>query len=52
MPSALAHVHNIYKIFGVAVSDKFLSPKTGDFTKHILVLLNPDKGSEIPALLL
>jgi len=51
MPLPLAHFH-IYKIFGVAVSDKFLSPKTSNFTKLILVLLNHDKGAKIPALLL
>lgn len=52
MPLPHAHLHNIHKIFGVAVSDKFLSPKPRDFTKHILVLLNPDKGAKIPALFL
>lgn len=33
-------------IFGVAVSDKFLSPKTRDFTKNFLALLNPENSLE------
>lgn len=41
-----SHLHNIYMIFGVAISDKFLSPKTGDFTKHALALLNPENNLE------